>query len=311
MRAVLALARTGATRAQLHAPFPAADRPALDHLVDQLIERRILVDGEPGDRPETPEVILAWELDTPADELHARLARTRLAIIGVNEISLELVRSLRRSGFAHCPVIDYPILRNRRLYRDDAAVSSAWSEAPPLALEDWQEAARRESIDCVIATCDHGGLHWLRHWNQVCVANRLAFYPIALRNHIGQIGPYIVPGETACYECLRARQNSHLADPAADRAAEMVAFDAQDVVSHHPAMTAAIAHVAAIQLVKAFGRILPFSPRASFLELNLFVPRLVSHRVLRIPHCAVCRTLDPHAPTSTEETTSFLPGNPR
>ncbi|HEX3763069.1 MAG TPA: TOMM precursor leader peptide-binding protein [Kofleriaceae bacterium] len=311
VRAVLALARAGATRAQLHEPFAAADQPAVDHLVDQLVERHILVRSVPDDRDETPETILYWELDTPAAEVKARLAQAKLAIIGVNEISLELVRSLRRSGFEHCPVIDYPILRNRRLYQDDTSVSSAWSEAPPLRLDDWKDSASRESIDCVIATCDHGGLHWLRHWNEVCVANRLPFYPVALRNHVGQIGPYVVPGETACYECLRARQNSHLADPAADRAAEMVAFDAQDLASYHPAMPPAIAHVAAMQLVKVFGRILAFSPRASFIELNLLVPRLVTRRVLRIPGCAVCRTLEPHAPTSIDDIASAMPGNPR
>jgi ribosomal protein S12 methylthiotransferase accessory factor len=143
------------------------------------------------------------------------------------------------------------------------------------------------------------------------VANRLPFYPVALRNLVGQIGPYVVPGETACYECLRARQNAHIASPSAHRAAELVAFDAQDLVSYHPAMPGAIAHVAAMQLVKVFGRILAFSPRASFIELNLLVPRLVTRKVLRIPSCSVCRGLEPNAATSIERDHSFMPGNPR
>jgi bacteriocin biosynthesis cyclodehydratase domain-containing protein len=313
VRIVLELARSGATRDQLREPFLAVERPAVDSLLDRLVERRILVTGtgEPDDRGETPESIFYWELDEDIQEVKARLAQARLAIIGVNEVALELTRSLRRSGFEQCTVVDYPILRNLRLYRNADTVSKEWSEAAPVALEAWQREASRDSIDCVVVTCDHGGLHWLRHWNQVCMANRLPFYPVALRNHIGQIGPYVVPGETACFECLRARQNSHLVHPDEDRAAETVAFEAQHVVSFHPAMPGAIAHVAAMQLVKVFGRVLPFSPRASFIEVNLLAPRLVTRKVLRIPNCAVCRTLEPNAAITTERSDGFMPGNSR
>jgi molybdopterin-synthase adenylyltransferase len=309
VRIVLELTRNGATKDQLHETFSAVERPAVDYLLEQLIERRILVTGELDTQNETPESIFYWELDQDAKEVKAKLAEAKLAIIGVNELSLELARSLRRSGFAQCQVVDYPLLRNLRLYKDDNTLSEAWSEQPPVALEQWQKDASRESIDCVVGTCDHGGMHWLRHWNQVCMVNRLNFYPVALRNLIGYIGPYVVPGETACFECLRARQNSHLARPQEDRAVENVAFETQGVVSFHPAMPSAIAHIAAMQLVKIFGQILPFSPQASFIELNLLTPKFVTRKVLRIPNCTVCRMLEPTAAVVIENNKSFMPGN--
>jgi thiazole/oxazole-forming peptide maturase SagC family component len=125
---------------------------------------------------------------------------------------------------------------------------------------------------------------------------------------IGYIGPYIIPGETACYECLRARQNSHLANSEQERAFELVAFESQDVVGFHPAMPGAVAHVAAMELIKLFSHTLPFRNVASLIEFNLLVPRLTNRKVLRIPTCAVCRTLQMHAATSVD-TNEAMPGN--
>jgi molybdopterin-synthase adenylyltransferase len=310
VRIVLETAHAGATKDQLLQPFPPIEQPAVDYLIDQLIQRRILDQSE-HPLEETPESIFYWELDQDEREVKARLRQAKIAIVGVNELSLELSRSLRRSGFEPCDIIDYPLLRNLRLFNDDGTTTAEWSEDSPLALDEWQKDASHESIDCIVATCDHGGLHWLRHWNQFCVANGLRFYPVALQNLIGHIGPYVVPGETACFECLRARQNSNLARPEEERAVEMLAFDTQSVVSFHPAMPGAVAHIAAMQLVKVFGQTLPFSPESSFIEVNLLVPKLVTRRVLRIPNCSVCQTLLANAAVNTEKNKGFMPGNRR
>src|SRR5262249_45290966 len=106
-------------------------------------------------------------------------------------------------------------------------------------------------------------------------------------------------------------QNSHLAHPQEDRAAELRAHEAQGVVSFHPAIPGAIAHIAVMQLVQIFGQTLPFSPRASFIELNLLVPRLVTRKLLRIPNCSVCRMVESSAAVSIENNRGLMPGNRR
>ena len=214
-----------------------------------------------------------------------------------------------RSGFEQVVVVDYPMFRNLRLFTGDGALDErSWGEPAPLSFADWQESATTDSLDCLIATSDHGGMHWMREWNQFCADNRLDFFPIVLQNLIGYIGPYIIPGETACFECLRARQNSHLERPDEERAFEAVADEAQGVVGFHPAMAGAVAHVAAMQLVNVFSRGLPFPPIAALIELNLAAATMVRRKLLRIPNCAICRTLWENAATSPYRD-EMMPGN--
>jgi bacteriocin biosynthesis cyclodehydratase domain-containing protein len=303
-------ARDGAPLERLRERFIEAERPTIDYLLKQLIERRLLVpmDYWPSGG-ETPEAIFYWEFGQDAGAVRNRLNEAQLVIVGVNEITREMVRVLLRGGFEHVVVVDYPMFRNQRLFGDGGALDlRSWGEPPPLSLAEWQESATVDSVDCLIATSDHGGLHWMRQWNQFCAENRLDFFPVVIQDLIGYIGPYIIPGETACFECLRARQNSHLDRPEEQRAFEAVACEAQGVVGLHPAMSGAVANVAAMELVNLFGRTLPFTQVASLVELNLVVPRMVARKVLRIPNCAVCRTLGENAPISPYRD-EMMPGN--
>ena len=303
-------AREGAPLERLREHFTEAEQPAIDYLLKQLIERRLLIPSEEwtsgGD---TPESIFYWELGQDAATVRSRLQQTRLVIAGVNEISRDLTRVLLRSGFEKIVVVDYPMFRNLRLFSGDGALDQrAWGETPPVSFAEWQESATTDSVDCLIATSDHGGLHWMREWNRFCAQNRIDFFPVVLQDLMGYIGPYIIFGETACFECLRARQNSHMERRDDQRAFEVVADEAQGVVGFHPAMAGAVASVAAMQLVNLFSRSLPFTPVASLTELNLVVPRMVGRKVLRIPNCAVCRTLWENTSVSPYRD-EMMPGN--
>lgn len=310
LRRIVEEAREGAPLERLREHFIEAERPTIDYLLKQLIERRLLVPTDEwpagGD---TPEGIFYWEFGQDAGAVRSRLREARLVIVGVNEITRELNCVLLRSGFERMVVVDYPVFRNLRLFGDGGALDQrAWGEPPPMSLAEWEESATTDLVDCLIATSDHGGLHWMRQWNRFCAENCLDFFPVVLQNLIGYIGPYIIPGETACFECVRARQNSHLDRPEEERAFEAVASEAQDVVGFHPAMSGAVANVAAMALVNLFSRTLPFTQVASLIELNLVVPRMVARKVLRIPNCAVCRTMWENAAVSPYRD-EMMPGN--
>ena len=318
---VLEMARNGVTRDEITAEYSEVERPEIGYLFDQLVERRILVSV---DEPvtdevvlETPESLLHWDINQDQREAHERVRSLNLAIVGVNEISRELTRSLRRGGVERCTVIDYELFRNIRMFRTDGSIDdsqydvSEWQELRPLSLKEWQARYEEEQrpLNCVIVTSDHGGLHWMRYWNEMCMLNRLTFFPVALQNMIGYIGPLVIPGETACFECLRARQNSNLVNPSEERALEIHAYDTRHVVSFHPCMPATVAQIAAMELFKFFGQALPFRNVGSLIEVNLLTPEIKTRKILRIPNCPVCRSLIGNAPTATAIDDGFLPGN--
>jgi bacteriocin biosynthesis cyclodehydratase domain-containing protein len=306
-------AAKGTTVDEFLGRFPVEDRTAVDQIVHSLIERRLLIPAhdemEFERATETPENIFYWEFNQNAESVRARLREMRIVIVGVNEISRELVSCLTHSGFEDYQVVDYERLRNRHFYRDDGELDmDRWSEVVPTSLSEWETAVQHTGVACVVATADHGGLHWLRSWNDRCLAHRQHFFPVVLQNLIGYVGPYVIPGETACFECLRARQNANLSRPDQQRASEMVAFESQDVLGYHPLMPRAVAQTAAMELVKFCSGVLPFARVGSLIEVDLMTPALTTRKVLRIPSCPVCGSMHRYAPASTSPIEKVMPG---
>jgi len=163
------------------------------------------------------------------------------------------------------------------------------------------------SLHCLIATSDFGGMQLMREWNQFCYEANIQFFPVVLQNAVGYVGPLIVPGETACFECLRARQNSHLADPEIQRATEYRAFEGQLVNGFHPSMASVLGDIAAFELTKFYGRV-PRWRVGTLIEVNLLIPSIVTRKVLKIPRCSVCSQLNKHSPVTTDRVV-YVPSN--
>jgi len=311
---VLTAANSGSTREKIVGFFAAADRPAVNDLIDRLIDRGILLRAD--EELETPQKsressleVFYWNFGQRAEHATARLNERRIAILGVNHISQQLAVSLAATGVDNVEIIDFHLLRNLRLFRDDGSLdSSQWTVKAPLTYQSWGENIEMGGLDCLVATSDFGGLHWMRSWNEFCVAKKFHFLPVVLQNLIGYVGPLVVPGETACFECLRMRQNSHLMDPEVQRIAEVAAFDGQLIVGCHPSMAWILGDIAAMELAKFYGGGLPFRRVGTLIEVNLLQPSLTSHKVLKVPRCSICSVLKSQS-SATASRSTFLPGN--
>lgn len=296
LQVVLLTALDGATRSALCEPFAAPDRPAVERLIGELEARRILVplDDQADDATggeETANDLFVWHFGETVDSLAERLSSRRITIMGVNAISRQLAVSLTSGGLRNVEVVDYPLLANLRMFDDRGALApDTWAPAivTPVPYEHWLATVDPEQPTTLVATTDFGGLQMLRWWNEQASRRNWHFLPVALKDLVGYVGPLVVPGETACYECLRARQNSHLDDPTLRRASEAVAFEGQAATGFHPAMASILGDIAALELIK-FCSGWPV-PRlvGSLIEVNLLAPSMTSRKVLRVPRCGVC-----------------------
>ena len=226
--------------------MPASVRPAVGELIEALAVRRMLVAGDgQTDRTagsETPLDVFHWSFGATTAAVSDRLDAAPIAVLGLNSISRQLAVSLARGGAGRVEIVDYALLRSLREFGEaEEPELERWPDelAEPVAYADW--AARvgdpdAEPLGCLVATADFGGLQQMRPWNEHCVETRIPFLAVVLQDMVGYVGPLVIPGETACFECLRARQNSHLADPETERAAEREAFAGQHVAAVHPAM---------------------------------------------------------------------------
>lgn len=308
-----AAAGEGVTREELRELFAAPDRPAIDTLVEQLLARNILVagDGLPApNRPETNQEIFYWHFGQTPELVTGRLNAKRIVIIGVNYISRQLLTSLAASGVTEVPVIDYEVLRNIHFFDEQGALlEHQWpaSLKRPLSYAEWAEGLDPQGLDCLVATSDFGGLHFMGPWNEFCVTHKRPFLPVVLDRMVGYLGPLVIPGETACYQCLRAREDSCTMDPVNHRITEPMAYHRQAVVGFHPAMAAVLGEMANLELTRIFGDAM-VARAGRLVRVDLLGSEMTSRRVLKIPRCPVCSPIMRHSSVNPDKT-SFFPGN--
>ena len=293
-------------RALIHQPLTcdeicqrtaAPDREAMEHLAQQLIERRILVPGESQDDDEARESnleIFYWHFREQTKQVNERLNDRSLTILGVNHISRQLVSSLAMAGVDNFQIVDYPLLRNLRLFDKTATLmSSHWpgTARAPTEFGKWADGLADNRPGCLIVTSDFNCREVLRDWNRICVKLHIDLLPVVLHDLIGHVGPLVVPGETACFECLYARQNSHLSDLNARRALDEVAFESQVVNGFHPSMASMLADIALLELTKFYGGLPSIGRIGTLIEADFLTMEMHTHKPLKIPRCPVCSSL--------------------
>jgi len=310
-----AIPNEGASRTDLIERFAAPDREEVGKLIDELVRRSILAPAaveSPAAPVESNLDVFYWHFGQSARTTVDKLSAKPIVLIGVNTISRRIAQSLDSIGVKSVQVVDFPLLRNLRLHDDDGKLlADEWPLAAPLSYEAWSDRLEAQDFACdfacIVATSDFGGPFLMREWNSFCVQQGIQFLPVVLNRFTGTIGPLVIPGETACYECLRLRENANMDAPEMERAAEFSAQERQSVTGFHPAMTGILGELACMELCKIYGGGIPW--RSNYLiEVNLLGPSILTRRVLKLPLCPVC---SPALKTSSVylDKESFVPGN--
>lgn len=242
-----------------------------------------------------------WQLGYPSEAITERPDGCTVVIVGVNAISSRLTATLASFGWKHCPVLDEKRLRNPHFIDSDGKLlAGVWPvelhsvEGP----QGWRDGIVPASVDYVVACSDCGEIDALREWNSFCVARKIRFFPLVLQNLVGHLGPFVVPGETPCFECLYARQNSHLEDPISQRTAYALMTRGQSSTGFHVATASLMGDIAASELVKLDSDVRLDSNIGKLILVSLFDTRLEARKVLKIPRCIVCSPLHTRSPVT-------------
>lgn len=286
--------------------FAEPERPAIKDFLQELLQRRLMVPATEMDAAmgaETPEGLFFWQFDLDSRAAGARLADYRVDLVGINAVSLRLLPALVSLGVRPRQVIDHPLLRDPDLF--DGA-------GRPVGLPADLEVRRSDRLSLVPATPDMVivaaiGTAWsaLRSMNEECVHHRVPLLPVLLQGMVGRVGPIVVPHETACLECARARENSNLGDMAAVRRAEFETDLAAQTEGYLRPMAGILGDVAAMELARFILRI-PKMRVGSQVEVNLLTSRMEPRPVLKVPRCRVCSSATEHATTAIKENIFLL-----
>jgi thiazole/oxazole-forming peptide maturase SagC family component len=286
--------------------FAAPDRDAIHNLIKHLIEKSILVPEnatqEINTQPENSLDIFYWHFNESATNVIEKYQRNRIALIGVNSITRQLAVTLSESGASNFAIVDDPFLRNEEMFRNNEPIRDKWPfDTPaPLTIEQWSNEDKDLQFDCMAVSSDFGFTPMISKWNSLCVSNNRKMIPLVLDRMVGYVGPLIVPGETACYECLRARENSNMDDYSLKRRTENVSFECQKIRGRHPAMASIIGNMAAMELTSFYSGIKQVKV-GYMVEIKMLEPDMQMRKVLKLPRCPVCSPFKNHSAVNLDK----------
>jgi molybdopterin-synthase adenylyltransferase len=300
-----AVGEDGASVDDICRMFSRSSAPRVQELIRELCARRLLLPGDhkhSSTRVESSLDVFYWQFGETQERAIAQFERFQLHIVGVNAISRQLSSSLRAGGWSTFTVIDHPQHRNPAFFDQNNTLNDQQWPNSLNAPQQWSEGQIHEWRGCVVVTSDSGGQEALRRWNRLCLSNSLNFMPIMLKNMVGYVGPYVMPKETACYECLIARRYSHANDFALELSADQAAFEKQRAIGFHPTMATMLGDIGAFELTRWHIEPLPGRKSGKLLEVDLLASRMMERTVLKVPRCPACSPLHRHARTNLAKT---------
>lgn len=240
-----------------------------------------------------------------------RLQASKVAIIGLGYLGSSLAQHLALSGVGHVRAIGKPMLlpeegalinsdqtvshktRRHRLAADrlqalGCAVQYEGVEAPSDAPLDWNMSLT--DCDLAVLVLPRPKSSWLRAFNQACFARAAPYLPVWLEATGAQVGPLVVPHETACLLCLELRRRHHLArDDFFDMQVQddLVMTGGEEDAFLIPWLST-VASIAACEAVTALTHYRQPTSYGRELFLSRQDWRLQVTPVLKVPRCPVC-----------------------
>jgi bacteriocin biosynthesis cyclodehydratase domain-containing protein len=225
-------------------------RPAVVRAIGALVEAGVVVEGPSTASPAA--LVHAARSRVAPRESADRIADAAVAVVGSSDAAELLPRLLFQSGVV-------------------SVDCASWSATP--------------AVDLAVVAPAPFELPLLRAWNRRMLETDTPWLLVLpYDGRFASLGPLVLPGDTACHECLRRRRLAN----EDDREARALLDSWPAPFPQPPALAAALAGLAATLAVAWVATRDPSLPGALFvLELDEGVS-VTRHHVHRVPRCAAC-----------------------
>ncbi|MEV4109444.1 ThiF family adenylyltransferase [Nonomuraea sp. NPDC049695] len=225
-RLIRLCAESPVEQSALHTLIDGVDPEDIDAAVEQLLAARILVTDAELD-------LLAGEarlsrfgrwlsMFHPAEQAAAAIAdlsRTHVAVLGAGAIGGHVALQLATSGVGRLTILDDDRVELSNLHRQHlytvrdlgepktaAAARTLLEHCPDLEVRQIERRITGPEdvitdADLVVNTVDTPQPHIRRWVNQACVEAGTPFVTGGFNQHVGLVGPLVVPGKTGCLAC--------------------------------------------------------------------------------------------------------------
>jgi len=215
-----------------------------------------------------------------------RLAAGYAAVWGPGEVAQRLVSDLEAWGVGRITVIDTSIDGVLRV----ASINGAQAEFTDSDEADVRAIA--EEADVLVGCADDPvrRLQLFPRIDDLSLQLDKPWLAGYLEGDEMLLGPLFVPGETGCYRCLEAREESHMPHPAEFHAFKDYIRQAADFVWNEPPLAgrSMLAGALALEVMRILSRATFPSTYQTLVSLSLTSFESRRHTLLKVPFCEWC-----------------------
>ncbi len=293
-------------------PYPYDTNQVLT-LIQDLVTKKFLFLGKGNSKShsqrENHEDVFFWHFGISGKKVQEKVKNKNFLIFGENLLSRKITSSLSLAGAGNIEHISCPFLNNSQMA--DLLPENSGGNGHSLkrqTFDEWGKQGPFPPSSLAILTSDLGNWEEFLTINQILVKKRIPFLPVMIKHLTGFIGPLVIPGESACLKCFKLRQKSHFLDPTRESLSDLEVFEGQQVIGFPPSLISFVGELAFFEILKFICREIPQLHVGTLLEFNPFTTTLIHRKVLKVPRCPVCSSLNTGAPMAIGRGpfTSFL-----
>lgn len=201
-----------------------------------------------------------------APSAQGRLAKARVGLVGSSDLKHAVLSAIDSTGVGAI---------------SELAAPATWSS------KDLSEVA---NLDLIVACEEAPAFSFFEAVNRACLATGNRWLRVAISGTSAQLGPTVVPNQTACYTCFDLRLRTHqpeLEGYIAYRAHLDRLGSGADEGKSTP-LWLVVAGQAGLEVVRL---LIGFSPPVTigrFYELSASSPLTTAHDVFKVPRCPSC-----------------------
>jgi len=266
---------SGASIADIRETVDGTEEEAVRQIAAELDSKNLLRRADEGTEQDRSPLPLRFS----ADDLQV-LASKSVLVVSSGDIGPSVVAKLSRAGVGEVRV----------LHRREEGTEREFSSAD--AVEAWDEREQSvadavESADVVVAATQQPWAAAAERANELALDSGTPFTHAEVTGYDVVVGPTVLPGETACYECYRHRRNNNIGAPGEYPGFERTAVGREGVVSDYLPLSDIAAGFLVVDVVNllCYGHGYTVG---SVLTVDAATLSVESNDVLRVPRCDAC-----------------------
>lgn len=288
--------------------------PELDALLRQLEEKGFLTTG----RREATSPIrngreqAYWAVQTASTaDVARRLAKASVIVAGLGGVGATVATALAAAGVGQLTLVDPCIVAEMDVGFGFGTNEVGEARAVALAARLGDSAVRAEGLNIgidavsdwsalvagaghVVLCSDTMALAGHDRTNAACLAARTPWLSVRADRGSALIGPYVIPGESACFTCFELRNRINSDHPADHEAMTAHWKSIAPTAEPWPALgafTAAVGQMVALDLIHVIGGARLSAALGRVIHLSPAVFNARHHEVLKLPRCPACSRL--------------------